>query len=54
MIYINPRLRRFNGNTIEISLEECTKKADFKNEDIFWNSIVLKLVINEDGTYNLN
>lgn len=54
MIYRNPRIRRVNGNTFNISLEDCTKKADFKNDDFFWHSQVLTLVINEDGTYKVN
>ena len=54
MTYRNPRVRRVNGNTFKISLEDCTKKADFKNNDFFWNSHVLTLVINEDGTYKVN
>lgn len=54
MTYRNPRVRRVDGNTFKISLEDCTKKADFKNDDFFWHSQVLTLVINEDGTYKVN
>jgi hypothetical protein len=54
MTYRNPRVRRVNGNTFKISLEDCTKKADFQNDDFFWHSQVLTLIINEDGTYKIN
>ncbi len=54
MTYRNPRVRRVDGNTFKISLEDCTKKADFKKDDFFWHSQVLTLVINEDGTYKVN
>lgn len=54
MTYRNPRVRRVNGNTFKISLEDCIQKANFHNDDSFWHSKVLTLIINEDGTYKIN
>jgi SMC interacting uncharacterized protein involved in chromosome segregation len=54
MIYRHPKVRRVNNNTFSISLEACVKKGDFQNNDFFWNSQVLTLMINPDGTYKIN
>ena len=53
LIYRKPRVRKVNSNTFIISLEENTKKGNFKNNDFFWTSKVLTLVINNDGTYKV-
>jgi hypothetical protein len=52
MTYRNPRVRRVNGNTFKISLEDCQKTV--QDNDFFWSSHVLTLIINDDGTYKIN
>lgn len=52
-IYRNPQLRRIDNNKFRISLEECSNKADFKENDFFWNSRVLTIEIDNNGTYKV-
>lgn len=54
MIYRKPKVRRVSSNVFKISLEECTKKGGFSDQDFFWHSRVINLTINSDGTYNVN
>ena len=51
-VYRRPKVRRVDNNTFRISLEECPKV--FKHIEFHWNSSVKTLVINNDGTYNVN
>jgi len=53
MKYRNPKIRRTSNNTFQISVQECLKKTGYCNNESFWNSKVLKLTINEDGTYRM-
>jgi len=53
MIYRNPRVRKVDYNTFNISLEECTKKGGFDKNDFFWSASVKILIINDDGTYKV-
>lgn len=54
MVYRNPQLRRIGDNKFSVSLQECTNKEAFKEDDFFWHSRVLTLTINNDGTYKVN
>jgi len=51
--YRNVRLRRLEDNVFTVSLEECTKKGNFSNNDFFWTSRIKRLTVNNDGTYKL-
>lgn len=51
MVYRNPNIRRVNNNTFKISLEECQKRL--RDFEMYWNSSVKTLVINNDGTYQI-
>lgn len=52
--YRRPKLRRINANTFVISLQTCINKKPFLNDDFHWNSQVLTMKINDDGTYKVN
>jgi hypothetical protein len=52
MVYRNPKIRRVDSNSFKISLDIRPKKAP--NENFFWDSTVLTLVINNDGSYKIN
>jgi hypothetical protein len=51
--YRNVRLRRLEDNVFTVSLEECTKKGSFSDNDFFWTSRIKRLTVNSDGTYKL-
>ena len=53
MKYRNAVFRRIDDNVFKISLEECTKKGGFSDNDFFWSSSVRTLTVNNDGTYIL-
>ncbi len=50
--YRNVVLRRISDNSFRVSLETCTKKADFSNDDFFWNSSVRTLTVHKNGKYD--
>jgi hypothetical protein len=50
----NPQIRRIADNEFKVSLEECTNKEEFKENDFFWHSRVLTLEIKNDGSYVVN
>ena len=52
--YRNPRVRRISNNSFRISLEECTKKGSFSDDNFFWRSTVVRLTISEDGKYDFS
>ena len=55
-VYRNPRVRRVNGNTFKISLEECSKYAlniEMMTDEERYQSNVYNLRINENGTYKV-
>lgn len=54
MIYRKPKVRRVSSSKFVVSLEECPKKGGFSEQDFYWNSRVLNLTINGDGTYDVN
>lgn len=54
MVYRNPQVRRIGDNKFSVSLQECTNKDGYKEDDFFWHSRVLTLTINNDGTYKVN
>lgn len=52
MKYRNVQLRRIGDNSFRVSLEECTKKGDFSNNDFFWNARVRTLTVHKSGKYD--
>lgn len=52
MRYRNVQLRRIDDNVFMVSLETCTRKGDFSNDDFFWNSQVRTLTVYKDGKYD--
>ena len=50
----NVKIRRVTDNEFRVSLEECTKKASFSNDDFFWNARVYRLTIDNKGKYDMN
>lgn len=52
MKYRNVQLRRIADNSFRVSLEECTKKGDFSNDDFFWHSNVRTLTVHKNGKYD--
>ncbi len=52
-VYRNPQLRRIDDNKFKVSLEECINKEGFKEVDNFWDSRVLTIEINNNGTYKV-
>jgi hypothetical protein len=50
----NVKIRRVTDNQFRVSLEECTKKAEFSNDDFFWNARVYRLTIDNKGNYDMN
>ena len=50
--YRNLQLRRIANNSFKVSLEECTAKGDFSNDDFFWHSRVRTLTIHNNGKYD--
>lgn len=54
MLYRNVELRRIAKNSFRVSLETCTKKGDFSNEDFFWSSEVRTLSVYNNGKYEFD
>ena len=52
MRYRNVQLRRIADNSFRVSLETCTKKGDFSNNDFFWHSSVRTLTVYNNGKYD--
>ena len=52
MLYRNVQLRRISDNSFKVSIEECTKKGQFSNDDFFWFSNIRTLTVYSDGTYD--
>jgi hypothetical protein len=52
-VYRNPKVRQVSENVFKISLEECSKKTASVNNGYFWESIVIKLSIYDDGKYDV-
>jgi len=52
MKYRNVQLRRITDNSFRVSLEECTKKGGFSDNNFFWNSRVRTLTVHSDGKYD--
>ena len=50
----NVKIRRVTDNQFRVSLEECTKKANFSNDDFFWNARVYRRTIDNKGNYDMN
>ncbi len=47
----NPEVRRVSNNVFYISLQECTNKKEFRDNDFFWMSKVLVLTITSSTKY---
>lgn len=47
----NAEVRRVSNNVFYISLQECTNKKEFKENDFFWQSKVLVLTITSSTKY---
>ena len=52
-VYRNTRVRKLSDNEFRISLEECTKKGSFSDNDFFWHSYVKLVTIYSDGKYDV-
>lgn len=52
MTYRNVVLRRISDNSFRVSLETCTNKGDFSNNDFFWTSSVRTLTVHSNGKYD--
>lgn len=52
MLFRNVQLRRLSNNSFRVSLEECTKKGNFSNNDFFWSANVKTLKISGNGKYS--
>ena len=50
--YRNVELRRTADNRFKVSLETCTKKGSFSNDNFFWNASVRTLTVYNDGKYD--
>jgi len=50
--YRNVQLRRIDDNSFRVSLEQCTKKGTFSNNDFFWHSKVRTLTVHNNGKYD--
>ena len=47
----NAEVRRVSNNVFYISLQECTNKKEFRENDFFWRSKVLVLTITSSTKY---
>ena len=54
VLFRNVRLRRLSNNSFRVSLEECTKKGKFSNDDFFWRSVVRTLIVKNNNKYTFN
>lgn len=52
-VYRNVELRRIADNSFQVSLETCINKSDFKRDNFFWDHINRKLIVYNDGNYEL-
>lgn len=52
MLYRNVQLRRISDNSFRVSLEECTKKGPFSDDEFFWRSNVRTLTVHSNGKYD--
>lgn len=52
MLYRNVQLRRIDDNSFRVSLETCTKKGSFSNDNFFWFSTVRTLIVYNNGKYD--
>lgn len=52
-IYRNPQLRRIDDNKFRVSLEECINKEGFKENNMFWDSQLLTIEINNNNKYKV-
>lgn len=52
-VYRNVELRRIADNSFQVSLETCINKADFKRDNFFWKHENRKLIVYNDGSYEL-
>jgi hypothetical protein len=52
MKYRNVQLRRTDDNIFRVSLEECTMKGGFSNNNFFWNSRVRTLTVHKSEKYD--
>lgn len=52
-LYRNPRFRRVSNNVFNVALEMCSKKGDFKDDEFFWHSYVVRLTILSNQKYKL-
>lgn len=50
--YRNVQLRRISDNSFRVSLETCTKKGSFSDDDFFWHSSVRTLTVHKNGKYD--
>jgi hypothetical protein len=48
----NVVLRRISDNTFKVSLETCSQKGNFSDDDFFWSSSVRTLKVYMDGKYD--
>lgn len=53
-VYRKPKVKRVSSNIFHISLEECTKKGEFKENNFFWHSSIYELTIYGNGKYEFN
>jgi len=53
MKYKNPKIRRTSNDSFQVSVQECLKKTGYCDNETFWNSKVLTLTINKDGSYKV-
>lgn len=52
MLYRNVQLRRISDNSFRVSLEECSNKGPFSDNEFFWNSNVRTLTVHSNGKYD--
>lgn len=50
--YRNVQVRRISDNSFSVSLETCTKKGPFSNDEFFWRTSVRNLTVHKSGKYD--
>lgn len=48
-IFRKPLVKKIDTYNYEVSIEECTNKDPFKNDDNFWNAKIVKISRDENG-----
>src|SRR5690606_1122547 len=52
-IYRNPIIKKIDQSTFRVSVEQCLSKGGFKEREIFWDSEIWEITLDENNEFQI-